>query len=248
MGLFGSKEACTICGGQNGVKQITDGYVCKACIGKCGACLLTIPWKNVSLQRVKNAIYDNEIIQQRSRIFQQTKIIEKELSIDEDNRLWKLKTYGSLCFSFDEIINYSCQKNGIDVFSVGVGSALVGGLLFGGIGAILGGLSGSKKKEEINEFKIIIRVNNNSYPELSINLLPIGKVKSDSILFKSYCDKAENIMQGLSSMGGVEKNIEDNNRIAKSPAEEILEYKNLLDIGAITQEEYDSKKRKLLNL
>ena len=77
MGLFGSKEACTICGGQNGVKQIADGYVCKDCIGKCGACLLTISWKNVSLQRVKNAIYDNEIIQQRSRIFQQTKIIEK---------------------------------------------------------------------------------------------------------------------------------------------------------------------------
>ena len=33
-----------------------------------------------------------------------------------------------------------------------------------------------------------------------------------------------------------------------SPAGEILKYKNLLDIGAITQEEYDAKKKQLLNL
>ena len=33
-----------------------------------------------------------------------------------------------------------------------------------------------------------------------------------------------------------------------SPADEILKYKNLLDIGAITPEEYEAKKKQLLNL
>ena len=132
--------------------------------------------------------------------------------------------------------------------SVGVGSALVGGLLFGGVGAILGGLSGSKKKEEINEFKIIVNLYNNSYPQLSINLLPTGKVKSDSILFKSYCEKAEKIMLGLSDMGGIEKSTEGCNNTEVSPADEILKYKNLLDAGAITQEEYEAKKQQLLGL
>ena len=105
-----------------------------------------------------------------------------------------------------------------------------------------------KKKEEINEFRIIVNLNNNSYPQLSINLLPTGKVKSDSILFKSYCEKAEKIMLGLSDMGGTEKSIEDGNNIEMSPADEILKYKNLLDAGAITQEEYEAKKKQLLGL
>lgn len=33
-----------------------------------------------------------------------------------------------------------------------------------------------------------------------------------------------------------------------SPAEEIMKYKNLLDMGAITQEEFDAKKKQLLDL
>lgn len=62
------------------------------------------------LKRVKDAINDNEINQQRSRIFHQTKVIEKELLIDEQNRLWKLKSYGNLYFTYGDIINYECQK------------------------------------------------------------------------------------------------------------------------------------------
>ena len=35
---------------------------------------------------------------------------------------------------------------------------------------------------------------------------------------------------------------------ASSPADEILKYKQLLDVGAITQAEFDAKKKQLLNL
>ncbi|MBF9874628.1 SHOCT domain-containing protein, partial [Clostridioides difficile] len=36
--------------------------------------------------------------------------------------------------------------------------------------------------------------------------------------------------------------------MCNSTADEILEYKNLLDMEAITQEEFDAKKKELLNL
>ncbi|EQE95041.1 short C-terminal domain protein, partial [Clostridioides difficile CD129] len=36
--------------------------------------------------------------------------------------------------------------------------------------------------------------------------------------------------------------------ISSSTADEILKYKNLLDMEAITQEEFDAKKKELLNL
>lgn len=38
------------------------------------------------------------------------------------------------------------------------------------------------------------------------------------------------------------------NVIQKSPAEQIKEYKDLLDSGVITQEEFDAKKKQLLGL
>lgn len=246
MGLFGSKDACSICGGQKGVKQLADGYVCKDCITKCGNCLITLSWKGVFLNRIKDAICDNQVNQERGRKFRETKVIEKELYIDDLNQMWKLKPYGDLYFSFHDISSYECLKNGIGVLSVSIGRAVVGGLLFGGAGAILGGISGSKNKEEINEFRIIIKTSNKSYPELSINLLPTGKVKSDSLLFKSYCDKAEKIMLELDRIRGVEESVISSNGSERSLADEILKYKNLLDVGAITQEEYNVKKRQLL--
>ena len=46
--------------------------------------------------------------------------------------------------------------------------------------------------------------------------------------------------------------IKDNNQAEKTinitPADEILKYKKLLDIGAITSDEYNAKKKQLLNL
>ena len=33
-----------------------------------------------------------------------------------------------------------------------------------------------------------------------------------------------------------------------SPADELIKYKQLLDMGALTQEEFDKKKKELLNL
>lgn len=40
----------------------------------------------------------------------------------------------------------------------------------------------------------------------------------------------------------------DTSSAASSTADELLKYKNLLDLGAISQEEYDKKKSQLLNL
>ena len=41
-------------------------------------------------------------------------------------------------------------------------------------------------------------------------------------------------------------NINESKKVEKDPVEEILKYKQLLDAGAITQEEFDKMKAKLL--
>lgn len=86
-----------------------------------GNCLFTLSWKDISLNRIKNAICDNEVNQERGRKFCETKVVEKQLYIDDSNELWKLKDYGELYFSYDDIISYECIKNGTGVLSVVLG-------------------------------------------------------------------------------------------------------------------------------
>jgi hypothetical protein len=47
----------------------------------------------------------------------------------------------------------------------------------------------------------------------------------------------------------IKKRLEENNKVVEtSNADEILKFKNLLDSGIITQEEFDAKKKQLLGL
>lgn len=247
MGLFGKKEKCSICGEEKTTRALADGYVCQGCIDKCGNCLLTISWKAVTVQRVKDAIFDEKINQERKKLFQETQVIEKTLILDEIHRLWKVKSYGDLYFSYDDIDGCECVKNGEKVYKIGVGRAILGGAIFGGAGAVLGGLSGAREKEEINEFKITINTSNKSYPIITINLLPAGKIKSDSLLFKAYSETAEKIINKLNEIC-TQRNEEPEKAKQESVADELLKFKNLLDMGAITQEEFDAKKKQLLGL
>lgn len=76
--------------------------------------------------------------------------------------------------------------------------------------------------------------NENSFTYETDNI-PNGKMEEIALYIKDRISK-----------------IKDNNQAGKAinitPADEILKYKKLLDIGAITSDEYNAKKKQLLNL
>ncbi len=80
------------------------------------------------------------------------------MEIDENNRLLRLPCFSkNIIFSYDDIISYELLQNGESITKGGLGSAIVGGAMFGGVGAIVGRITGSKKtKQEISEFRIKI--------------------------------------------------------------------------------------------
>ncbi len=55
-------------------------------------------------------------------------------------------------------------------------------------------------------------------------------------------------MLELDLMSGEKNKVIVNDSENESLTDEILKYKNLLDMGAITQDEYDAKKKQLLGL
>ena len=244
MGLFGKKGICTICNVNEGSKDIADGCVCKSCISKTYPFIITLSWKKITSSQIHKAIEAAEQNARLKELFQPTKKIEKYFSIDENNRLWQANGL-NVIFSYDDIISYDLLEDGESITKGGIGSAAVGGILFGGVGAVVGGVTGKKKtKQEINEFRVKIVTRNEMCKEVYINFLTTGAVKSDSFLYKSYKNSAQSIITELAvildSCSSQEKPI--------SNAEEISKYKKLFDDGVITQEEFEAKKKQLLGL
>lgn len=232
MAFFRIGNYCGICGSDNGKIKLKDGLICKDCMKKCGAFYPLLNAKDWNIVEILDAMDWEKRNCEFSGKFRATEEIGKLIQIDWQNKMWKLNSLKNLYFSFDDIKGFECQKNGNSVLSVGVGRAVVGGMLFGNAGAILGGLSGAKQVEEINDFMIIINTTCPTYPELMVNILPTGKVKSNSLLYKSYCDTAEQILKALEKMKpSVFSEEKEEANADLSNADEIMKYKKCLILG-----------------
>ena len=80
-----------------------------------------------------------------------------------------------------------------------------------------------------------------------INLIESLNVKKSGSIYKSASSIAQDIISILEIISH-ENEVSKNSSSSDSIAEEIKKYKELLDIGAITQEEFDAKKKQLLQL
>lgn len=249
MGLFrkAKSELCSVCGNNAGDKKLSDGLVCNDCLKKCGNFLSSHGLKKRSVENINKTITANENNNNLLNLFKATKKFQKYLEVDENNKLWKLPYYRNVIFRYDDIISFHLLENGQTITKGGLGRAIVGGALFGGVGAIVGGVTGKKTKQEINEYCIKIITKHFFYPQVFINFLTTGKVKSNSILYKSYAQNAQSVLSMLSI---IQNSVSEKNSSTtpSSTADEITKFKKLLDDGIITKDEFDKKKTQLLNL
>lgn len=93
--------------------------------------------------------------------------------------------------SINEILGYKIKKN---EKTSGLSNAIVGGLIFGGVGAIVGAILGSKK-ETIYSMEILFIINNFDKPKICIEFLGKGyNFKSDSMQVKSALENMEEVL------------------------------------------------------
>lgn len=246
MGLFSKKVCCSLCNEVKKCKDLSNGYICNDCISKCGV-YVSFKWKRTSIEQAKDRINKNYEYEYLKSIFSATRKVEKYLEIDEDNKLLKIPcNFLSPILKFNDILDFELIENGNSISKGGLGSAVAGGILFGGVGAVVGGIVGSKKIiQEITEFSIKIITKDVYFPDVYINFLVARKLKSNSIVFKSYSTSAQSVLSLLTIVSS-SNNIIDNTQPSYSSADEILKFKKLLDDGIITQEEFDRKKQQLL--
>ena len=112
---------------------------------------------------------------------------------------------------------------------------------------MVGSVIGKKQtKPMCNSMSIKIVLNNMDCPSVYINLLDVS-LKRDSFLFKSVFAEAQECLSVMQLICDKQEATKPNNGNT-SDADEIMRFKNLLDGGIITQEEFDAKKRQLLGL
>lgn len=251
-----AKKKCDICGAMVGTlsqRKLKDGMVCWDCMGKVGK-EFTNPWpSSFTVEQISKAIA-GEIKLIPPQVIQCTNGV---LIIDSFNRvIYKGLPLGlrSEEISIDSIVGYSYVEDD-KKYGVGhiVGSALVGGALFGGAGAIIGSVIGSNPGRKINYIGVEITYERDNTCELLHADIYKGKpIKASGFTYNGSLETAKLLMGQLdllmkkpSATG--EKQSETTAQMASS-ADEIRKYKELLDEGILTEEEFAAKKNQLLGI
>lgn len=253
MGLF-NKESCIICGGKTNAltkAKTTSGSVCSSCLSLCSPGFV----KNISNKNIDNIkehiayVKDNQLLYNS---FSATDSVGKLFYVDKVNEYFYIPVPAAtlynkipIVYSFKNLVDYELVVDG-ETYSKGgasIGRALVGGALFGGAGAIIGGSTGKRKQKEIIKkmyIKISLKHPYDTYTEIP---LISSETKKGVLIYNTMTGAANNILALLDFMVVSEPSVP-----VSSAADELLKYKQLLDCGLLTEEEFLEKKKQLLNL
>ena len=165
---------------------------------------------------------------------------------------------------YSDIVSISYEENGSDVYNKSLGGAVVGGLLFGGVGAIVGGSTAkAKQNKEVKNMSIKILLKSTSNSTIILKIYEVGK---DGAVLETKKDADRMHYEGLlKEVSGtkdifsiiidiVDKNIAIKKSSSVSPllsstsvADELTKLAKLKDSGILSEEEFNAQKSKLLN-
>ena len=236
-------NTCPVCGGKLGLlnrEKSADGLICANCsnffysklgfwAAKQSTTALADYW--ATLEQRRKAFKETDSIYDGDALF---------VSIDKTNRLFCFGHRGGdkgprMIYSFDEVAGY--ESDAPDDLTVtetkgGIGRAVIGAAVAGPVGAIVGAATArtethkGRSKENVS-IRFVLSLGESSLPT---TVYPGGMTS----FLKSYKVSQENPQAAAPA--------------APSAADELLKFKQLLDMGAITEAEYNAKKAQLLGL
>lgn len=248
MALF-PKKRCPVCGAPLsalGGYAIKDGKICEKCWSLCSS-FVNLPDLSSSdvSKHIANRCDQPEWVDA-------TDTVDKFIAVDRKRKLWYSPS-GCVdgdedIFRFAQLIDFELIENGGSVSKGGLGSAVAGGVLFGATGAIVGSNIGKKQNDVCRQLSIMVMIDDPYISHFSIDFI-IGEWRKDSSVYKQASTDAYKVMALLTMIKKENECVTQQSTIPmSSPADEILKFKNLFDMGVITQEEFDAKKKQLLGI
>lgn len=233
-----SNEKCCNCGKELKYKtkktKLADGYICNGCLIQVG---ITLVNNNEYLDKATAIKYVNYAKMLKNR-FSITQQYDKNFAIDVNNQIIMANNQ---YIDFAQIADYELFEDGESVIK--------GGITIGGIvgGVVMGSVS-TRRKSKSTCNMMILRLTVRNYINDYIEILFITKeVYKSSTIYIAAKQRAQDCISALKLVTDTERKDQINNTRNKSSADEIMKYKQLLDCGAITIEEFNNKKAELLN-
>lgn len=266
-------QTCCICGKLLGLfsekTSLKDGYICEKCL-RTGGIDLDSSIGNLLSDQVK------EIIAKRKEVegkFHSTNNFGR-LKIDTNSHIFKIDNH---YYHFDNLLTYAFHEDPentrVDVKNgrssgAAIGGAiggLSGGLVGGAIGAAVGGKIGSIFSTMCNYMYIGIALKDASQKDLRLKFIT-EKTRISSDEYSKALRSAKECLDGLKiiadynmtkqrsseeNQGQYSKKevfIQNGHLSAEEFERELTIYKRLLYSNDISQEEFDQKKKKLLDM
>lgn len=139
--------------------------------------------------------HNNSVSRSDRKMFRPTAKIGN-IIVDEGNYLFEIRGVRMRTFSFHDVIKYELKEDGQTITSGGlsIGRALVGGALVGGVGAVLGGVTGNRKGKDVTtDMNIAVTMRGEHSGLYKINIIET-KTRKSSKEYKNKVAEAEEII------------------------------------------------------
>ena len=163
--------------------------------------------------------------------------------------------------TYKDILSSEVFEDGVTITKTArgsqIGGALIGGLALGGVGAIIGGLSGkTKSSDKVKRIDLRITVNRTNNPIHDINFMNVES-KKGGIIYNAAMEQARH-WHGLlavlikradsEDIAKERKLVEEKRELLPkgSVADELLKLGELHKQGLLTDDEFEAQKKKLL--
>lgn len=153
--------------------------------------------KHKTETKFKNNETQSKKVNKKLNVYEPTHIILKRI-FDINKDTGDIRLMNKEVINIKEITSYELVQNDNVVSKGGLGASVAGGLLFGGIGAIVGSQVGAKHtRQKISIFRIKLITTDFNRPVLYVDLLPLGKMYTDTIMYKTTLEKADKVLSVL---------------------------------------------------
>lgn len=232
-------KKCDVCNSKIGLLdgiKISNGSICPNCAILCSS------YKTETIENMKKYY---ELNNQRKALFSETQKLKTFLStaihIDNVHNLFYIEPHkitNYFIYSFDEVIDYSYNeieetRTTTTKTKGGITRAVIGGSVAGPVGAVVGSSTAKTVSQTTPGLKVLY-FNVTTYS--GIKKVPVS---SPPIGFTEFLDKCINNKKSISNT------YQDT---TTNEIEQLTKYKELLDKGIITEEEFSLKKKQILNI
>lgn len=183
---------------------------------------------------------------------------EYSIAIDQSNKKWMLilaNAATAYTYNFQDLINFEVCQDGKTIISGNEGEALLGGLMFGTVGAIAGAAGAKEAVQNCTDLHIDISVNDVRHPYQCISFIS-ATVAKESPEYTYETAVVKEVAALLSYIKANSNELETqkissrqsnylNNNDKYIALEKLFELK---EKGIVTEEEYKQKKQEILNL